>query len=120
LDDTFNLEPEPSTEPNMEADMVSSDWFVEKIRSNENYAQLLYAALCNNAFRKQEVFEILKGSAWSCSWRYAGGIVADILDEGDYLDWYCSGGEGHIDEELAEDLNKLGWIVIDNYYDEKI
>ena len=63
--------------------------------------------------------------------------------EGDYIDWYCSGirgeladderaqmtaesiarcewmqtnfvGEGHVTDEIREDLLKLGWIVVDD------
>lgn len=65
------------------------------------YAKALYAALCNNIFEKQ----------WSCSWRYAGGIVARLRGE-DYLDYYCSGSEGEVTEEIREDLRLLGWKVL--------
>jgi hypothetical protein len=89
---------------------------------------------------KNEVWTILLDKSWSCSWRYAGGIVANIRQEGDYIDWYCTGsnydpppseeldhlnldelmrykesqayvGEGCITDEIREDLFKLGWIV---------
>ena len=69
---------------------------------------------------------ILKDETWTCSWRYAGGIVADLCGEGDYLDWYCTGirhddgdltinyvGEGMVTDEVQEDLFKLGWLVVD-------
>jgi len=117
----------------MEADMMSSEWFKSKVQKNEYYAQNLYAALCNNDFQKLEVVPILKEETWSCSWRYAGGIVAEILGEGDYMDWYCSGiqdfssdqedtrfypgrhvSEGTITEEIQQDLQKLGWVATKN------
>ena len=106
---------------NLEFDLLSSEYVLEKIK-NEVYAQNLYAALCNNQFVKNEVFPILKEDKWSCTWRYAGGLVAEMLGTGDYLDWYCSGigehnksfvGEGYVTDEIREDLLKLGWIVID-------
>jgi len=75
----------------MEADIKSCSWMVEKILGDRVYAQNLYAALCNNDFQRLEMWPILKAQSWSCSWRYAGGIVADIRGTGDYLDWYCSG-----------------------------
>jgi len=78
-------------EYNFERDMKDARWFVEKVRASESYAQNLYAALCNNAFQKLELMSVLKDETWSCTWRYAGGIVADIRCEGDYMDWYCSG-----------------------------
>ena len=119
---------------NMEFDMRSADWMVAKVRESRVYAQNLYAALCNNTFQKHEVWPILKNETWSCSWRYAGGIVADMRGEGDYIDWYCSGignkeagfgldgytptpdpdgrdyvPEGVVTEEIELDLNRLGW-----------
>ena len=109
---------------NMEYDMSQTDWFVSRVRGSENYAQNLYAALCNNQFQKQDVWLVLKDAYWSCSWRYAGGVVADLQDRGgDYMDWYCSGigpkedtefvGEGNVTDEIRADLAQLGWCVID-------
>ena len=126
---------DPETwENNLEYDMMNSEWFVNKVRSCMVYAQNVYAALCNNEFQKLEVISVLKNQTWSCSWRSAGGIVAELRNEGDYLDWYCSGVrrtpeeedggsktgymfEGEVAEELSEDLKKLGWIVVDNHSD---
>ena len=116
---------------NLEQEMYDALWFKEKVRASESYAQNLYAALCNNAFQKLEVMPILKDEAWTCSWRYAGSIVATIRVEGDYLDWYCSGikgtdlnseyvGESYVTDEIREDLKRLGWGVIDDYYGEML
>lgn len=109
---------------NLEWDLVTTDWILEKVRASETYAQNLYAAMCNNGFIKLDVIPILKNEEWSCSWRYAGGIVADMREEGDYIDWYCSGirnpdgteqdkyvGEGCITDEIRNDLQRLGWAV---------
>ena len=116
----------------LEEDMYLSDWFRTKVRKHDYYAQNLYAALCNNEFQKLEVIPILKEQTWSCSWRSAGGTVALIRKEGDYMDWYCSGiqdfssdeadprftGGRHVPEgtstdEIREDLQKLGWVPLD-------
>jgi hypothetical protein len=119
----------------LEQDLKSAAWLCEKVRVNEGYAQNLYAALCNRDFVKHKVVPILKNETWSCSWRYAGGLVADIRGEGDYLDWYCSGmgglatydheegqkimnekryvPEATVTNEIQEDLKQLGWIVLD-------
>lgn len=113
---------------NLEWDLRTTDWIVKKVRESDVYAQNLYAAMCNNEFTKNEVWPILQGEIWSCSWRYAGDIIADILDEGNYLDWYCSGmggptgdmgasgylSEGLVSDEIRDDLLKLGWIVREN------
>jgi hypothetical protein len=81
--------------------------------------------MCNNDFQKLAVIPILQDQRWSCSWRSAGGIIADMREEGDYIDWYCSGimndeyePEGYVPEsvvtdEIREDLKRLGWIVVD-------
>jgi hypothetical protein len=128
--------------PNLEQDMRDAKWFVDKVRATESYAQNVYAALCNNAFQKLEVLPVLRDEIWSCSWRYAGGIVALLRSEGDYMDWYCSGihgdpkeidyaaaeaqgfnpsryvAESVVTDEIRQDLEQLGWVVIDDYYDE--
>lgn len=113
---------------NLEYDLRSTDWVIDKVKDSTRYAQNLYAALCNNEFvQRDDTWNILKEEYWSCSWRYAGGIIADIQETGDYIDWYCSGihaqadvsksgytSEGVITDEIKEDLKKLGWVVIPN------
>ena len=116
---------------NLEYDLRSTDWILEKARASESYSQNLYAAMCNNMFKNKNE------KKWSCSWRYAGGVVADMRQEGDYIDWYCSGirdvsydeeenkawdahsfvSESTVTEEIEEDLRKLGWEVIEYEYD---
>jgi hypothetical protein len=118
---------------NMEYDLVTTDWILEKVRASETYAQNLYASICNNDFIKLEVVPILRQDPdrdyWSASWRSAGGIVADMRQEGDYIDWYCSGigdglgngdadrtkgyvPEGMITDEIRNDLQRLGWAIV--------
>jgi len=108
---------------NLEYDLRSTDWILAKARASEDYAQNIYAALCNNGFIKLAVIPILTEQEWSCSWRHAGGIVADMREQGDYIDWYCSGirdpedtstgyvPEGRITVEIREDFKQLGWTV---------
>jgi len=112
---------------NMEYDLLTTDWILEKVRTRHDYAQNLYAAMCNNGFIRLEVIPVLKQEEWGCSWRYAGGIIADMRQEGDYIDWYCSGirggmsyddelkdglvPEGCITDEIRNDLQRLGWAI---------
>ena len=139
--DAVKFDDPKSRENNMEYDLLTTGWILEKVRTRDDYAQNLYAAMCNNEFQKIEVMPILKGELWGCSWRYAGGVVADMQQKGDYIDWYCSGirdsydmtqeedqtwteeqkarfevtkkyvPEGRITEEIRADLLRLGWAV---------
>ena len=125
---------------NMEYDLRTSDYIIEKCKDHI-YAQHLYASMCNNDFIKNDIWPLLKGETWGCSWRRAGGIIADIRQKGDYIDWYCTGisnsdelsdeqlndlseqekanylemkayvPEGVITDEIRDDLFKLGWLV---------
>ena len=109
---------------NLERDLRTTWWLVEKVQAKDAYAQHLYATLCNNEFAPRDTWAILQNIKWSCTWRYAGGIIADIRGSGDYLDWYCSGmfNEGAVDWEMADegvifpeiehDINSIGWLVI--------
>ena len=141
--DEANLEDPDWQKDNMEYDLRSTEWICDKVKESRVYAQNLYAAICNNDFQKLAVIPILKDQRWSASWRSAGGIVADMREEGDYIDWYCSGirdakildddefsaltkeqqesyiqgkkfvPESCVTDEIRQDLLKLGWIVID-------
>lgn len=133
-----NQDQERITDPewqkdNLEYDLRSTKWICDKTKSTKTYAQNLYAALCNIEFVKNEIWPLLKDQRWSASWRYAGGIVADMREEGDYIDWYCSGiqgepdddwvdlghvPEGTVTDQVREDLFKLGWIPIESQNNE--
>lgn len=131
-------------EDNMEYDLRSNTWICDKVKSDDVYAQNLYAAMCNNDFQRNDMIPILKDQKWHCSWRHAGGIIADMQEQGDYIDWYCSGirntapieqsawddltleeqqrykeqeayvAESVVTDEIRSDLKKLGWLVLNN------
>jgi len=113
---------------NLEYDLRSTKWICDKTKSTKTYAQNLYAALCNQDWQRNDVWPRLKDQRWHCSWRYAGGIVADMRESGDYIEWYCSGIQGEPDEDwvdlghvpegtvtdqIRKDLFKLGWIPVE-------
>ena len=125
----LDLEFEQDTEQhenNLEYDLRTTQWICNKAKASEVYAQNIYAALCNQSWKRNDVWPLLKGETWSCSWRYAGGIVADMVEQGDYIDWYCSGirdrdspdngfvAESVVTEEIREDFFKLGWIPVED------
>lgn len=99
-------------EPNLENDLLNSEWIKNKCIHSRIYSQNLYAALCNNKF-------FYGDKEWTCSWRYAGGLVSQINGGNDYMDYYCSGigktqgfvCESTVTDEIRIDLLKLGWII---------
>lgn len=111
---------------NLEYDLRSTDWICAKAQASRSYAQNIYAALCNTQWQRNDTWPRLADQRWSCSWRYAGGIVADMREEGDYIDWYCSGireiseadqgfvPEGTVTDEVQQDLFGLGWILVEH------
>lgn len=131
-------------EDNMEYDLRSTEWICDKAKESRVYAQHLYAAMCNREFQRNDMIPILKDQKWSCTWRYAGGIVADMREQGDYIDWYCTGirsdqeifhedfitlseeqqiyikethayvSESVVTDEIQADLKKLGWLTLDS------
>jgi len=127
-----------SNQFDMSRDMQDCQWFKDKVRASESYAQNLYAAMCNTQWQPAEIWPVLKNEYWSCSWRSAGGIVADLRACGeDYMDYYCSGMGGfsaldsetdeeaqahfkskgfvpeeEITDEIRNDLAQLGWYPV--------
>jgi hypothetical protein len=136
--DEANLVDPEWQKDNMEYDLRSTKWICDKVKASDAYAQNLYAAMCNMQFIKLDVIPILKDQRWSASWRHSGGIIADMQEKGDYINWYCSGmgglaggwdqdsetfeqwqartkyvPEGVVTEEIQEDLKKLGWVAVE-------
>jgi hypothetical protein len=120
-------------------DIYRDDEVLNKIRTRDDYAQNLYAAWCNMQWCPKELWPTLRQDPdkdlWSARWRGAGRIVADIRNCGeDYMDYYCSGmggfatydlkegeeymartkfvPEGTITDEIATDLDRLGWFPV--------
>jgi hypothetical protein len=119
-------------------DIYRDDEVLNKIRTRDDYAQNLYAAWCNMQWCPKELWPTLRQDPdkdlWTASWRGAGGIIAQFRREGDYMDWYCSGmggvatydleegdaymarmkfvPEGTVTEEIANDLDRLGWFPV--------
>jgi len=79
---------------------------IKHMLNDEDLAIDLYRALCN--MRWQSIKD--PKNIYSCSWRFAGGLVADLRDQGEnYMDFYCSGNEGFVSNKIAKILKDLGW-----------
>jgi hypothetical protein len=127
-------------------DIRNSREIMAKIRAKDKrYAQNLYAAWCNMQWCPRDIIPALRQGnedLWHCTWRTAGGIVADLRNKGeDYMDYYCSGmrgglsydsnedddyfektgyvPEGDVTDEIAKDLASIGWFPVP-YKDEDL
>lgn len=76
---------------------------------DDDFAKEIYAALCNLKWRS-----IFKPEyEFSCSWRYAGGLVAEIRGKGEnYLTYYWGGGEGIATERVEKFFKELGFLPV--------
>lgn len=101
---------------NLELALQDCQQLKDKVREDKVFAQNLYAALCNIQWRHKKN----EGEWWSCTWRYAGGLVAGLRCQGEnYETFYCSGcgfnetegyvKEGIVVEEIEDFLYILGW-----------
>lgn len=100
------LAPDDMSVPSLERDLGASARIRSVVRS-QLFAGLLYGALCNTDWRHRA-----SGTVWSCGWRSAGAIVASLRAEESYIDWYCWGGEGAVDERVLAEIEALGWALI--------
>jgi hypothetical protein len=88
----------------MEEDMRNNSTILELVQDDQ-FATSLYSAMCN-------VYWENDGVEWGVSWRTAGGIVAELRNKGeDYIDFYCSGGEGQVSDKVRDVLESIGWKV---------
>lgn len=90
-----------------ERDLLASKEIRAKV-SDIIFARELYAALCNTDLYYRDC-----DTPVSCSWRHAGGVVADLRDQNeDYLDFYCSGHEGQVTVAVETALAVIGWRAV--------
>lgn len=100
---------------NMEDDIKQCEWICAKIKESKQYAESLYATLCNRKFVNLDVFAILSDQSWSISWRGAAQMIADIAGSNNYRDYYNVpyGSAFNIikHHQASHDLRKLGWTI---------
>ena len=101
-------EPEVKTDdPSLELELYQAKHIVKMcVADPKGFATDLYSALCNVTWRHKET-----GNEFSCSWRYAGGIVSTMSHSmDDHMIYYGTGNEGTVTDEILTELDKLGWV----------
>lgn len=104
---------------------LRKDAIVIALLKDKEIATDFYRALCNVDWLKKMqmpederiIQKLLTGTdkgMWSCSWRRAGRIIAEIRSEHynvneDYMDFYCAGDEGIVKPIVKECLERMGW-----------
>ncbi len=76
----------------------------ERIRSGDEACAEMWSALANIIWLhpdfKHEV---------GYTFRSAGGLIAEIVGEGDYMNWYCSGPDETVSDHISSALETKGW-----------
>jgi len=79
---------------------------------NYKFAQRVYASLCNLVW-----YDYINDECIDFSWRGAGGFISSIRNIGEnYMDFYCSGGEGIVSEEIENLFNENGIVLFEDFY----
>lgn len=78
-----------------------ADLFGEKMKSSDEFCSEIWSALANTLW-KHESFKVSE-EEYGCSFRYAGGLIAEIID------WYCSGPYATVSNEIDLAMKAIGW-----------
>jgi hypothetical protein len=111
IEDLIKIENSKEFKQSLEYSLRTTEWILNKVRQSNNYTKKLYNALCDNKFIRNHIFDILAEKTWAYSWRDVGGIIAHVHQKGSYKDWTTTGYEGNVDNEIKDDLLKLGWVI---------
>lgn len=76
----------------------------QTMKENEAFAKLVWGGLANVIWVNKKTDD-----EFSCTFRYAGGLISEITERGDYMTYYCSGDYETIPATMKERLGKLGW-----------
>lgn len=70
---------------------------------DREHATAIWSALTNVEWTYRD------GRSLAYSFRSAGDLIACMLREGDYLDWYCCARAGVVTDDIAGSMSCYGW-----------
>lgn len=107
----FNLFDQDAAEEKLFADLETAFRpHLTRLVMDRPFAVDLYRSLCNIRWIHESFPQDDRQAFAATTWRVAGAFVADLRGLGeDYLDYYCSGAEGHVHPDVAAEMAKLGW-----------
>jgi len=79
--------------------------FGESMRVDEELCKSVWSALANIEWEHPKT-----GESYSCSFRCAGGLISEIINEGSYMDWYCCATAGVVSSEIEKAMKECGWV----------
>lgn len=93
----------PLTEDQFEKDMAAA--WPPDAWADERFCSDWWSALAN-----VDWYNVKTHDVYSVSFRYAGGLIADLRGTGDYMDWYCGSAQAVVSDDIARRMKKFGWI----------
>jgi len=80
--------------------------FTGKLKENNDFGKELWSALANVHWsHKDDPGDTVFGH----SFRSAGSLIASMLRNSHYMDWYCSAHDGVVSEYIASKMAVKGW-----------
>jgi hypothetical protein len=90
--------------------------FAKHLIENEDFGVELWSAMANVGwFHGADATK----TDWGRSFRGAGSLIASMLGQGDYTNWYCCAPDGIVSEYISEAMSSKGWRyeIYDNFMD---
>lgn len=90
-------------------------------RFEQTIARLFRDDLKSGEMNGSELWSALANVTWwhgdlevGYSFRAAGDLIAALVENGDYMDWYCSGDYACVSDRIADAMSKEGWAYEEN------
>lgn len=92
-------------------EVMIDESFGDQLRTEGRTGDLgkeIWSALANTDWKHTS------GDTAGYSFRAAGDLIAAIVGEGDYMDWYCSGPYETVSARVHQAFEKKGWTLVED------